>query len=59
MRERVESSNGRLTIDNDDRQFRIQADFSVRGDVQGDVQGDDRGDARADAGVDAGGGGVG
>jgi signal transduction histidine kinase len=51
MRERVESSNGRLTIDNDDRQFRIQADFSVRGDVQGDV--------RADAGVDAGGGGVG
>jgi signal transduction histidine kinase len=51
MRERVESSNGRLTIDNDGRRFRIQADFSLRGEVQGRVG--------VDAGADVGGGSVG
>lgn len=31
MRERVESSNGRLTIDSDDRRFRVHAEFSPLG----------------------------
>ncbi|MFF1299557.1 MULTISPECIES: sensor histidine kinase [unclassified Streptomyces] len=33
MRERVESSNGRLTIDSDDRRFRVHAEFSPLGAV--------------------------
>lgn len=35
MRERVESSNGRLTIDNDGGLFRVRAEFSVAGEVVG------------------------
>ncbi|MGC0343619.1 sensor histidine kinase [Streptomyces sp. SLBN-8D4] len=33
MRERVESSNGRLTIDSDDGRFRVHAEFSLLGAV--------------------------
>jgi signal transduction histidine kinase len=33
MRERVESSGGRLTIDSDDRRFRVRAEFSPVGAV--------------------------
>lgn len=33
MRERVESSNGRLTIDSHDRRFRVHAEFSLLGAV--------------------------
>jgi signal transduction histidine kinase len=33
MRERVESSNGRLTIDSDDGRFRVHAEFSPLGAV--------------------------
>jgi signal transduction histidine kinase len=35
MRERVESSHGRLTIDDDGGLFRVRAEFSVRGEVVG------------------------
>lgn len=35
MRERVESSSGRLTIDSDDGCFRVRAEFNARGDVVG------------------------
>jgi signal transduction histidine kinase len=35
MRERVESSKGRLTIDNDGGRFRVRAEFSVAGEVVG------------------------
>jgi signal transduction histidine kinase len=33
MRERVESSNGRLTIDSHDGRFRVHAEFSPLGAV--------------------------
>jgi signal transduction histidine kinase len=33
MRERVESSNGRLTIESDGGRFRVRAEFSPLGDV--------------------------
>jgi signal transduction histidine kinase len=35
MRERVESSNGWLTIDNDGGLFRVRAEFSVAEEVVG------------------------
>jgi signal transduction histidine kinase len=35
MRERVESSRGRLMIDSDDGRFRVRAEFTSRGEVVG------------------------
>jgi signal transduction histidine kinase len=35
MRERVESSDGQLTIDNDGGLFRVRAEFSVAGELIG------------------------